>query len=52
MNWATADERDLKAFSYHVFVSEKYKFVMWTIPKVSCTEFIRLFRRLNGDRQW
>ena len=26
--------------------------MMFTIPKVSCTEFIRLFFRLKGDRQW
>ena len=29
-------------------VSEKHKLVMATIPKVSCTEFIRLFFRMQG----
>ena len=33
-------------------VSKPHKLVMFTIPKVSCTEFIRLFFRLKGDRQW
>ena len=43
---------DSKAFAYHVFVSKRHKLVMFTIPKVSCTEFIRLFFRLNGDPHW
>jgi len=43
---------DLKAFTYHVMVSPRHKFVMFTIPKVSCTEFIRLFFRMQGGIGW
>lgn len=48
----TVTPLDLKAFSYHVFVDKRFKLVMATIPKVSCTEFIRLFYRLKGDPGW
>lgn len=33
-------------------VIEKYKLIFWTIPKVACTEFKKLFRRMQGHSNW
>jgi len=33
-------------------VLRKYKLVFWTIPKNSCEEFKRLFRRMEGYADW
>eukprot|EP00616_Rhizochromulina_sp_CCMP1243_P006700 CAMPEP_0118997614 /NCGR_PEP_ID=MMETSP1173-20130426/62049_1 /TAXON_ID=1034831 /ORGANISM="Rhizochromulina marina cf, Strain CCMP1243" /LENGTH=474 /DNA_ID=CAMNT_0006949071 /DNA_START=81 /DNA_END=1505 /DNA_ORIENTATION=+ len=39
-------------FSYHTYLSRKHKLLIATIPKVACTEFMRLAFRMNGDRNW
>ena len=46
------DDAVLRAMSHHVLVSEAYRLVLFTIPKVGCTQLIKLMRRLNGAPDW
>ena len=41
-----------KATAHHVYVSKKHKLMLTTIPKVACTEFMRLMFRMTGDTNW
>jgi hypothetical protein len=45
-------DADRGAFSHHVFVDARHRFIFFTIPKVACTQWIQLFRRLKGATNW
>ena len=49
---AIPDDDLLAALSHHVLVNEAYRLVLFTIPKVGCTELIKLMRRLMGAGDW
>ena len=38
--------------AHHVLVNRSHRLVLFTIPKVGCTELIKLMRRLDGARDW
>lgn len=46
------DDAFLRAMSHHVLVNEAYRLVLFTIPKVGCTQLIKLMLRLNGAPDW
>ena len=46
------DEADVRRFAYHVLYNEQFRFVFFSIPKVACTEWIKLFMRLKGVSDW
>ncbi len=45
-------EDDRQAFSHHVVIDHQHRFIFFSIPKVACTEWIRLFVRLTGLPDW
>ena len=45
-------EAELNALGHHVVVSETYQLVLFTVPKVGCTDLLRLMRRLAGLSDW
>lgn len=45
-------DADRGAFSHHVFVDVRHRFIFFTIPKVACTQWIQLFRLLQGSADW
>lgn len=47
-----SDERLLAELSHHAMVDESHRLVLFTIPKVGCTELIKLMRRLRGAQDW
>lgn len=44
--------RDVKSFAHHVLVDREHQLVFFTIPKVACTEWIKLFVRMQGADDW
>ncbi|MEN0006381.1 MAG: sulfotransferase family protein [Bacteroidota bacterium] len=48
----TVTIEDRIAFAHHVFISKPHRFIFFTIPKVACTDWIRLFVRLQGKKDW
>lgn len=46
------DEADLRYMAHHVLVNERHRLVLFTIPKVCCTQLIKLMRRMNGSTNW
>lgn len=38
--------------SHHVLLSETHRLVLFSIPKVGCTQLIQLMRRMNGADDW
>jgi hypothetical protein len=38
--------------AHHVLVSTRFRLVLFTIPKVGCTELIKLMRRMAGASDW
>lgn len=51
-NMKYLDEAALLTLSHHVLVNEPYRLVLFTIPKVGCTQLIKLMRRLGGAPDW
>lgn len=45
-------EDDLIYNSRSVFVIPEYKLIFFTFPKVACSEWKRLFMRINGNPKW
>lgn len=45
-------ERDRESFAHHVLVNERHRFVFFSIPKVACTDWMRLFMRMRGVPDW
>lgn len=41
---------ELKYASHHMFVNHEHKLLYCAVPKVACTEFMKLFFRLSDDR--
>lgn len=41
-----------KSTAHHIYISHKYKLMITTVPKVACTEFMRVIARMNGDKKW
>ena len=52
MKTINVTEEDRSAFSHHVFISLKHRFIFFTIPKVACTAWIQLFLRIQGYDDW
>ncbi|MCP4963769.1 MAG: sulfotransferase family protein [bacterium] len=50
MSKVTEDAR--QAFSHHVVIDHQHRFIFFTIPKVACTEWKRLFAGLAGLPDW
>ncbi|KAJ8608927.1 hypothetical protein CTAYLR_005296 [Chrysophaeum taylorii] len=42
---------ELKYASHHMFVNREHKLLYCAVPKVACTEFMRLFFRLQGKNK-
>ena len=45
-------DADRGAFRHHVLVDARHRLIFFTIPKVACTQWIQLFRRLQGATDW
>lgn len=45
-------ETERRAFAHHVLVDTAHRFVFFSIPKVACTEWLRVFMRLQGVDDW
>ncbi|KAJ8598506.1 hypothetical protein CTAYLR_001375 [Chrysophaeum taylorii] len=43
---------EFRAAARHLFFDRKHKIVLCAIPKVACTELIKLVYRLSGDGAW
>lgn len=39
-------------FARSVFVLPEYKLIFFTFPKVACSEWKRMFMRVNGNKNW
>ena len=44
-------EQELRYAQHHMYVDVKHKLLYCAVPKVACTEFMRLFFRLKGENQ-
>jgi hypothetical protein len=45
-------QSELDVMAHHVLVSSRFRLVLFTIPKVGCTELIKLIRRMEGASDW
>ena len=43
---------ELRYASHHMMYNEEFKLVFCTIPKVACTEWLRMFYKMQGDPKW
>ncbi len=43
---------DLNACVHHVYLDEAQRIIFFTIPKVACSEWAKLFRRMSGLPNW
>ena len=43
---------DKRLVAHHVYINQRHKLMITTIPKVACTEFMRLMIRMTGARNW
>mmetsp|Transcript_12189 Transcript_12189/g.43074 ORF Transcript_12189/g.43074 Transcript_12189/m.43074 type:complete len:322 (+) Transcript_12189:310-1275(+) len=43
---------EYRAASRHIFFDSRHKIVLCAVPKVACTELIKLIYRLRGDANW
>ena len=43
---------DKRRVAHHVYISPENKLLITTIPKVACTEFMKLMIRMSGARNW
>lgn len=46
------DDAGVKAMRHHVLVSDQLRLVLFTVPKVGCTQLIQLMRRAEGATDW
>ncbi len=49
LRWA---QSELRFMQHHMFYDAEHKLVMCMIPKVACTEWMRMILRLKGDARW
>ncbi len=52
VEWIGVGEEDLSIMAHHVLVDVVRRLVLFTIPKVCCTELIKLMRRMIGAGNW
>jgi hypothetical protein len=43
---------DKRRVAHHIYINEEHKLMITTIPKVACTEFMKLMIRMSGARNW